>query len=174
MDPEACLDAAEEALRTEELGEARERLSDYATWRRRGGFQPEGGDKRHADLCVALQKARKGADAQRRSAAFLLGGDMTGSMRQHYRLEVERIAALAWAERDEDGCVDDEDIAAPCRRSPWTEALAAITWHVTDHRSAADDMDVSMEDGFDAAVRAAACFAMIEDVRAALPESEDA
>jgi hypothetical protein len=58
MDPEACLDRAEEALAEGDRAEARAALADYAAWRRNGGFQPKGGDAR-AKLLGAAVRSRK-------------------------------------------------------------------------------------------------------------------
>jgi len=64
MDPKAALDAAEEALESGDKAEAREYLSNYASWRRNGGFQPAGGDARHAAL---LKRARTRGGVKRNS-----------------------------------------------------------------------------------------------------------
>ncbi len=50
MDPQACLDQAAKHLKDGNLNEARMGLDAYRVWREKGGFQPPGGDKRHAKL----------------------------------------------------------------------------------------------------------------------------
>ena len=66
MDPKACLDLAERQIDyldhsdpTEEQAEnafntTAKALSDYMDWRNNGGFEPENGDKRCADLVKQL------------------------------------------------------------------------------------------------------------------------
>ena len=58
MDPEACLDRAEESLAEGDRSEARAALADYAAWRRNGGYQPRGGDAR-AKLLAAAVRSKK-------------------------------------------------------------------------------------------------------------------
>lgn len=58
MDPEACLDRAEEALDEGDLAEAKDALKDYAAWRRNGGFQPAAGDARAKRLTAAVKAAK--------------------------------------------------------------------------------------------------------------------
>ncbi len=91
-------------------------------------------------------------------------------VRERYRAEVLRIAEAI--ELDADGCATDEQIAEPCQASLWTGEYAGLTWYCTAHREAADDMMVDLDAGFDAVVRAAACYAMIEDVRDVIPEAK--
>lgn len=40
MDPKACLNACDQAIIDGDVHTAREYLSDYYAWRKRGGFQP--------------------------------------------------------------------------------------------------------------------------------------
>jgi hypothetical protein len=58
MDPEACLDCAQDALTEGDPRGAHESLVAYWTWRRRGGFQPRGGDQRAAWLRLAWRARR--------------------------------------------------------------------------------------------------------------------
>lgn len=52
MDPKATLDAAESAIKCAEqpgdsqpfIEDAEDHLAAYAEWRRKGGFEPDGGD----------------------------------------------------------------------------------------------------------------------------------
>lgn len=67
MDPKAALDAAENALNSGDRFEAREYLANYASWRRGGGFQPAGGDARHAALAKRL-RSRKPVSKNSRKA----------------------------------------------------------------------------------------------------------
>jgi len=60
MDPEACLNRAATALEDSDLDECREALSDYRSWRSRGGFEPEGGDAK-AKLLTQRLRALKAA-----------------------------------------------------------------------------------------------------------------
>ena len=50
MDPEACLDAAEEAMCSKSFDEAAKHLDNYFAWRNQGGFEPLSGDKRAVRL----------------------------------------------------------------------------------------------------------------------------
>ena len=50
MDPVACLQRAHDAIDAADFDEARDALASYRDWRRRGGFQPEGGDHRAGEL----------------------------------------------------------------------------------------------------------------------------
>lgn len=59
MDPQAALDAAESAINDGDKAEAREYLANYASWRRNGGFQPAGGDARHASLLKRLRSRKR-------------------------------------------------------------------------------------------------------------------
>ncbi len=59
MDPQACLRRAAEALEQGDTDEARAALADYASWRRRGGWQPEGGDALAAELRRRLRERRR-------------------------------------------------------------------------------------------------------------------
>lgn len=43
MDPDACLQRARDAVRSGDMREAREALSDLWEWVSRGGFLPQGG-----------------------------------------------------------------------------------------------------------------------------------
>lgn len=56
MDPKACLDRAEEALKDGDLEECREALQDYRAWRNRGGFEPKGGDLRETQIRSHIRK----------------------------------------------------------------------------------------------------------------------
>jgi hypothetical protein len=50
MDPAACLQLAYEAFNADDFDEARNTLASYRNWRRRGGFEPHGGDHRADEL----------------------------------------------------------------------------------------------------------------------------
>ena len=50
MDPAACLQRAHDQLDDGNIDEARDALTSYREWRRRGGFEPEGGDQRADEL----------------------------------------------------------------------------------------------------------------------------
>lgn len=62
MNPKSCLDAAESALKAAEqpgashihIEDVEEHLASYRAWRRKGGFEPEGGDARCYNLTVRL------------------------------------------------------------------------------------------------------------------------
>jgi len=62
MDPQACLDAVESAIKaaempgdnTSHIEDAEEHLANYREWRRKGGFQPKGGDARLVSLTLRL------------------------------------------------------------------------------------------------------------------------
>jgi hypothetical protein len=60
MDPKACLDRAAKALEEGDVDEARAALDDYADWRQRGGWKPEGGDALAADLRQRLRQRHTG------------------------------------------------------------------------------------------------------------------
>lgn len=63
MDPKACLDAAESAVRAAEatednllhIEECEEHLASYREWRRKDGFEPEGGDARCRSITIRLE-----------------------------------------------------------------------------------------------------------------------
>ena len=63
MDPKACLDAAESAVRAAEatednllhIEECEEHLANYREWRRKDGFEPEGGDARCRSITIRLE-----------------------------------------------------------------------------------------------------------------------
>lgn len=74
MDPKAALDAAEEALDSGDKADAREYLANYASWRRGGGFQPAGGDARHAALSKRL-RSRKRVSKNSRKARLRRNAD---------------------------------------------------------------------------------------------------
>jgi hypothetical protein len=46
MDPDACLDAVQDALKARDFADASDALQDYWSWRWTGGFQPHRGDER--------------------------------------------------------------------------------------------------------------------------------
>lgn len=71
MDPEACLDRADEALAEGDRAEARAALADYAAWRRNGGYQPKGGDAR-AKLLAAAVRSRKSLQRNANSHFWIL------------------------------------------------------------------------------------------------------
>ena len=50
MDPVACLQRAHDAIDAADFDEARDALASYRDWRRRGGFEPDGGDQRAGEL----------------------------------------------------------------------------------------------------------------------------
>lgn len=54
MDPKACLGRMEQAVKVGDHDEARAAHEDYQEWRRKGGFEPEGGDLRAQNLMVAV------------------------------------------------------------------------------------------------------------------------
>ena len=54
MDPNACLDRAQDAFDNGDHREARAALRDYADWRKRGGFEPEDGDAAATSLAEDL------------------------------------------------------------------------------------------------------------------------
>lgn len=65
MDPNACLDRAESALRaahehedSDELDDCYDALTDYDTWIKSGGFAPPGAGKRRAELGAELNSLR--------------------------------------------------------------------------------------------------------------------
>ena len=45
MDPKACLERAKILLQNGEIGDAKDSLDDYISWRVSGGFEPTNGDK---------------------------------------------------------------------------------------------------------------------------------
>jgi hypothetical protein len=47
MDPLACLLRTEDAINDNDRDEARNAIEDYATWRRKGGFEPQGVSGKH-------------------------------------------------------------------------------------------------------------------------------
>lgn len=55
MDPEACLNRAANALEDSDLDECWKALSDYRSWRSRGGFEPDGGDAKAKLLAQQLR-----------------------------------------------------------------------------------------------------------------------
>jgi hypothetical protein len=63
MDPKACLDAAESAVMAAEatednllhIEECEEHLANYREWRRKDGFEPEGGDARCRSITIRLE-----------------------------------------------------------------------------------------------------------------------
>lgn len=55
MDPAACLDRAAALISEEDYPEAVFGLADYSAWRFKGGFEPPGGDARHAALWERLR-----------------------------------------------------------------------------------------------------------------------
>ena len=50
MDPATCLQLANDAINADDFDEARNALASYRNWRRRGGFEPDGGDGRADEL----------------------------------------------------------------------------------------------------------------------------
>jgi hypothetical protein len=50
MDPTACLQRARDAIDEGDFDEARDALASYREWRRRGGFEPDGGDQRGEEI----------------------------------------------------------------------------------------------------------------------------
>jgi len=54
MDPKAALDSAESAIKAGDLEEAEEFLANYREWRRKGGFEPDGGDLRCGHLSMRM------------------------------------------------------------------------------------------------------------------------
>jgi len=54
MDPEACIQRIENAIRNAEIGEAIAAVGDYYQWRLKGGFEPHYGDARVAGLVTTL------------------------------------------------------------------------------------------------------------------------
>ena len=60
MDPNACLDRAESALHDNDHEECESALDDYAAWRSRGGFEPDGGDRRAMATRRLLVRATDG------------------------------------------------------------------------------------------------------------------
>jgi hypothetical protein len=71
MDPEACLDRADEALAEGDRAEVRTALSNYSTWRLNGGYQPKGGDAR-ARLLAAAVRSRKSLQRNSNSHFWIL------------------------------------------------------------------------------------------------------
>lgn len=58
LDPKASLDRAANALDQGDYDTAREALDDYGAWRKRGGFEPPGGDDRARELRRRLRGRR--------------------------------------------------------------------------------------------------------------------
>lgn len=58
MDPKATLERAASAIEDGDLDEAQDAIDDYARWRRKGGFQPSGGDAKLRRLRDDLRRAR--------------------------------------------------------------------------------------------------------------------
>lgn len=54
MDPETCLNDAENNLKNGLLDEAEEDLCNYRAWRRQGGFEPPFGDMKMNRLNLLL------------------------------------------------------------------------------------------------------------------------
>lgn len=63
MDPKAALDSAERALKRKDYYTAGEYLDNYWEWRRRGGFEPKGGDKRASKLGEKLSEEWEGGES---------------------------------------------------------------------------------------------------------------
>ena len=40
MDPRACLNLADQSISEGDIAQAKQSLSDYRVWRRKGGFEP--------------------------------------------------------------------------------------------------------------------------------------
>jgi hypothetical protein len=59
MDPQAALDSAEASLEAGKFEDAKEYLGNYLEWRRKGGFEPKGGDA-HAHAIAEALKADEG------------------------------------------------------------------------------------------------------------------
>lgn len=59
LDPKSCLQRAADALAEQDWDEARQALKDYRAWRRRGGFEPAGGDEREQDLRRRLRQRHR-------------------------------------------------------------------------------------------------------------------
>lgn len=54
MDPQAALDSAERALKRKDYFAASEFMEAYSEWRRAGGFEPKGGDRRFDRLAIQI------------------------------------------------------------------------------------------------------------------------
>jgi hypothetical protein len=63
MDPKAALDMAASALKRRDYEVAGEHLEAYWEWRRAGGFQPKGGDRKAERLGIKLSEAWEGGES---------------------------------------------------------------------------------------------------------------
>lgn len=63
MDPQAALDMATRALKRKDYDTAGEHLEAYWDWRRRGGFQPKGGDRKAERLGAKLSDEWPGGES---------------------------------------------------------------------------------------------------------------
>lgn len=70
MDPKATLEFIKDAIADKDWASAREGFQDYWSWRRKGGFQPPGGDKKAHALEEQLNRYRAPWDPRERVAPW--------------------------------------------------------------------------------------------------------
>jgi len=123
MDPKAALDAAEEALASGDKAEAREYLANYASWRRGGGFQPAGGDARHAALSKRL-RSRKRVSKNSRKARLRRNADEGPNLLLLGGLALGGYLAYRWLS-DKSSKAPASVVAAPAAKAPALPPTAA-------------------------------------------------